>query len=61
MTEKMIDALPYIAIVLAVLAFVLYKYMKHRESEFKAKKQAFAAKSHGFRCRAEDVFRRKRT
>lgn len=44
MTEKMIDALPYIAIVLAVLAFVLYKYMKHRESEFKAKKQAWQKK-----------------
>ena len=40
MTEKMLDALPYIALVLAVLAFVLYKYMKHRESEFMAKRQA---------------------
>ena len=33
------NTLLYIAIVLAVLAFVLYEYMKYRESRFEAKKQ----------------------
>lgn len=40
MNEQMIDALPYIAVVLAIAAFALYKYMKHREAKFQKKKEA---------------------
>ena len=40
MNEQMIDALPYIAVVLAITAFALYKYTKHREAKFREKKEA---------------------
>lgn len=40
MNEQMIDALPYIAVVLAIAAFALYKYMKYREAKFREKKEA---------------------
>lgn len=40
MNEQMTDALPYIAVVLAIAAFALYKYMKHREAKFREKKEA---------------------
>lgn len=44
MNEQMIDALPYIAVVLAIAAFALYKYMKYREAKFQEKKQAHIRK-----------------